>query len=503
MELLFAIAFSFGGLLFGCRRIARNNLDRRWEDAQKIDFPKAYGDARFSTDEDARKGNLLTGRGLWLAISKTSGRVFLYGGDAHLTAIGATGIGKARDVLVAMVLSLGSKTLIANDPKGQLMCICSKARLKVGPVYALNPFGLHPGLVSGVVSVSFNPMGLLRADDPLLAIKCDKIADGLILDSGRSEESFWNDGAKGLLSGLEMALVELGKQNEKNLTFLTDVLNGDVCGFCRDAVSRSGNRYVKMRLGPYAAQNAAEDRTLAGFIQTARTHTKFICNDVIGSSLAGSGFNFKELREKPSTLFLVLPVDASEDVASHYYRLAATSALSEMLAEDCLGKTPVTLLLDESGQMGYMASILQAMSIARGYGVQLVNVFTDLSQMIRIYHEGAKSFLANSAVNIFFGGAPDTETNEQVSKLGGQVEMISHTRNISTDRLTNEPIVTDGAGQVGVPLIRSEDVQNLAPDELLIVARGTKGILLAKRRPYWRTHPGQFGQDPYEKKGRR
>ena len=190
MELLFAIAFSFGGLLFGCRKISRNNFNRRWEDAQKIDFPKAYGDARFSTDDDARKGNLLTGRGLWLAISKTSGRVFRYGGDAHLTAIGATGIGKARDVLVAMVLSLGSKTLIANDPKGQLMCICSKARLKVVPVYALNPFGLHPGLVSGVVSVSFNPMGLLRADDPLLAIKCDKIADGLILDSGRSEESF-------------------------------------------------------------------------------------------------------------------------------------------------------------------------------------------------------------------------------------------------------------------------------------------------------------------------
>jgi type IV secretion system protein VirD4 len=497
MDSLDLLAFTFA-LLLAAAYMERRNFKKRWEKARKFDVPNTHGESAFTTDAEARKGKLLTGKGLWLAMSKTSGRVFRYGGDAHITAIGATGVGKARDWLVALVLTLGPKTLIANDVKGQLMCVTGRARRRIGPTLALNPFGIHAKEAKGVRQVRFNPMAQLTATDPLLAIKCDKIADGLVWDEGGSSDRFFNDGARELLSGLMMGAVELGTPEQKNLIFVIDILCGDLEGFCRLVMQKSTNPYTKMRLAPYASPTAAEDRTKQSIVTTARVNTGFMRNEVLGKSLSASDFTFKELRDKPSTLYLVLPVDASSDVFDRYYRLVMASALAETMSEGCLGKTPVLFLLDEAGQMGYMKSVLQALSIARGYGVQLLSVFTDFPTMNRIYRDGARSFLANSAINMFFGAA-DTETAEEISKLSGQRELINHTRNVSTDQRTGEPIVNDGASQVGVPLLRLDEVRDLPPDEVLILARGVKGVLKARRKPYWLTHPGKAGKDPYEK----
>ena len=490
---------SLVSIMLVCRRIEslKKAKQKRFEEAYKFEKPKVLGDARFSTDEDCKRGQLLTGKGLRLGYTQ-SGRLLTYAGVSHLLALGATGLGKGRDLLLGAIISLGKVTLIANDPKGQLLVVSQKARMLVGPVLSLNPYGLHKEVTKGVHHVRYNPMAQLRADDPMLGIRCDKIADGLIW-GGDERSRFWDDAAKELLAGIMMALVCHGEEKDRNLPTLCRVLCGDVYGYCRDVVALTKNRYIQDRIGPYAADGAADVRTIQDTVSTARVNTAFIRNEVLGPSLSASDFSFKSLRERPCSLFLVLPVNSS-DVCDRYYRLIFASALSEMLSEDCLGKTKVLFLLDEAGSLGRMKLLEDSITIVRGFGIQLWTVFTDVPQMKAIYGDRFRSFFANCGVKLFFP-ARDSVTAEEISQMSGQTEVLTQSRNIGLGH-DGEPTVTDGWSQHSRPLLLPHEATDLPGDELLIMS-DAKGMIRAKRRPYWKTHPGKFCPDPYETKKRR
>ena len=497
MEILFLFVITLVSVAGYMNQDNKKKKAARVKAAYTFEKPNVSGDARFSTDEDCKEGKLLTGKGLRLGYTQ-SGRLLTYAGDSHLLALGNTGVGKGRDLLLGAVLSLGKITLIANDPKGQLLVVSQKARRRVGPVYALNPFGMHKKATKGVHQVRYNPMSHLRADDPMLGIRCDKIADGLIW-GGDERSRFWDDAAKELLAGIMMALICHGEDEDHNLAALCRVLCGDIHGYCKDVVALTKNRYIQDRLGPYAAEGATDIRTIQDIISTARVNTAFIRNEVLGPSLSASDFSFKSLRERPCSLFLVLPVNVSE-VCDRYYRLIFASAFSEMLSEECLGKTKVLFLLDEAGSLHKMRTLEDAITIVRGYGIQLWTVFTDVPQMKDIYGDRFRSFFANTGVKLFFP-ARDTVTADEISRMSGLTEVLTQSRNVSIGD-DGEPKISDGWNQHGRPLLLPHEATDLPGDELLIVSNA-RGMIRAKRRPYWKTHPGQFCADPFETKKRR
>ena len=71
------------------------------------------------------------------------------------------------------------------------------------------------------------------------------------------------------------------------------------------------------------------------------------------------------------------------------------------------------LLLDEVGQLGRMEPIEHAVSLARGYGVQLWLPFQSLAQSEGCCGRKESSFLANAGRILTFGVA-DPETAEYV-----------------------------------------------------------------------------------------
>ena len=148
--------------------------------------------------------------------------------------------------------------------------------------------------------------------------------------------------------------------------------------------------------------------------------------------------------------------------------------------------------------MGRLSTLEQAVTSVRGFGIQLWSIFTDIPTMQRVYKEGFRSFLANCGICLFYP-PNDIVTCEEISKLSGTTEIVNQSRSWALDPATGEPRVTEGMGQHGRALLLPHQVRELGPSELLIVAQGVKGIIRAKRRPYWKTHPGKYCPDPYEK----
>ena len=138
-------------------------------------------------------------------------------------------------------------------------------------------------------------------------------------------------------------------------------------------------------------------------------------------------------------------------------------------------------------------------------GLQLWPVLQDLAQLESMYpNQGWRTFLSNSAVKIFFGGATlDKQTSEYISELCGKREMIVQSRSIREDRRTREVDVSDSGNTVWQELFQPHEVRRMSDREMIVFCEKVAGPIWATRKPYWETHRGQAGRNPYAPHGRR
>ena len=444
-----------------------------------------------------RKGNKKS-KGVRIGLSRDSGRVLHYPGAGHLITIAATRMGKGRDILIPALLEWNGSCIVI-DPKGELAAVTGHYRKKFGRVIVLNPFGIWHKHLRGLISARFNPLANLNPDSRSFGADADKLADAIVWHEGPGEESHWVTSARLLVSGVIMALVKEGQPHEKNLGAVRQVISGgDVFGFCREAM-KSHDPFIRQKLSRFAAVGAEENKEINGIISTADTQTGFIGNEAIADSLSGSDFRFRDLKRKPTTVYLVLPLEYL-DVCGKWFRLIVAAALSELLREE--RGVRVLAVMDEFAQLGALKAIQNAMGMAAGFGVTLWPVLQDLSQLAGLYPHTWETFLSNAGVRMFFGPR-DEKTAHYLSGMTGQTERRTISKSVSYQdqsegggRPGAVPNINLGFGQIGRPLMDAYETRQMDEDEMLLFVERVKGVVKAKRRPYWLDFKG-YGKNPY------
>jgi type IV secretion system protein VirD4 len=127
------------------------------------------------------------------------------------------------------------------------------------------------------------------------------------------------------------------------------------------------------------------------------------------------GIDFRNLKKRPTTIFLILPAERLTGCAV-WLRLAIESALRGLYRQ---GGVRTVFLLDEMAVMGHLKPIEDAIGLVRGYNVQILGVFQDLPQLKDAYKQRWDSFIANAGVVASFA-ANDVQTAEYLSKRTGQ-----------------------------------------------------------------------------------
>lgn len=480
--------------------LCRDDRAARIREQMEFSPSPVHGTARFASDDDLEDGGMF-GEGIRLGYSQESGTVIRHGGPGHLLTVAPSRSGKARDVLVPVLLEKGQGSIICLDGKGQLCAITAVHRRdRLGQVVvALDPFGIAKSLC-GVEASRYNPMATLVPGSRTLGVRSDKIADGLIWNE-HERENHWTESAKELVSGIMMALAEHGAPHEKNLAALREVIGGDVFGFCREAM-KSPNRFIRQKLSRYAAEGAEDNKEISGIISTAKTQTAFIGNEIISDSLSDSDFSFADLRQKATTVYLILPLD-DLDVCGKWFRLIFASALSELLRDEGRG-LPVLAILDEFAQLGALKAIENAMAMAAGFRLQLWPVLQDLTQLKKLYRESWETFLSNTGVRMFFR-PNDKTTSEYLSDLTGQCEVLGSAKSVSYRADTNwtvqgqEPQINTNFSQMPRKLMLPDEVRQLNATEMLLFSDSVSGVVRAGRWPYYATaeFDGLYSPDPY------
>jgi type IV secretion system protein VirD4 len=431
-----------------------------------------------------------------------------YKGGSHAVAIGQTGCGKFT-TLLAQVEACWDGSLFVIDPKGQQAAVVGPYLAEKGvEVSLLNSFNILPECFEGLEAVTYNPLMVIR-ESRFPATYCDKIGDGAFPVSDHETQPHFPESGQQLGTGLMLALACHSSAEENNLAVVRDLIcSADevLFGFCRRAVENTDNNFVRQKLSQFSydgtddgLKQLKENREIRSIISAARIQSKFIGNEVISAALRGEGtFRFKWLREKRRAVFCILPLSAI-DVCHRWFRLMFASAMAELLDEDSLGKLPVLCVLDEAAQLGRLTVLENAIAMARGFGVQFLSVFTDVPQMERIYTQGAfRSFMANCGVQVLLAGN-DSRTCSEISTMCGTTEVINYSHGVTHDP-TGSISVNNGANQIKIPLLQPHQVRELPRDECLIWAEGTRGVIRAKRVPYFKLPEFRnFRPDPYEK----
>src|SRR5271165_1813676 len=430
-----------------------------------------------------------------------AGNKIVYEGERHVLLFGPNGTGKGTRFLIPNLLSIEDRSIVVIDPKGELAAVTADYRRTVGEVVMLNPFN-----VLGLGSTGFNPLALLDPASPNFYDDAAALGEALIKVGDK--DPHWGESAQGLLVALLM-WEKMQKGADANLEHVRALLTEadewertfDAKGKAHDEIVR-GLRVTAADMvadGGYeiaslAARFTEQSNELASVRSTADTQTRWILSPPMRDDLKKEGVDFRKLKEKPTTVYVILPADRMR-THSVWLRLVIVSALRALYRP---GGLRTLLLIDEMPALGHLAPLEDAFGLVRGYKVQIAGICQDLAQLKALYNERWESFLANAGV--VQGFTPnDLTTADWMSRRAGQTTLVAE--NSSETRSMENGLRNLGTSwqQVGRALYLPQELMGFAEGSGLLFLAGMANGVRFFAPPYWKIEQcaGRAGRNPY------
>ncbi|HSW15732.1 MAG TPA: type IV secretory system conjugative DNA transfer family protein [Ramlibacter sp.] len=349
-------------------------------------------------------------------VAVDEGAPFVLPPEAHAMVVGPTGCGKGVSSIVPALLSHQGPAVVI-DPKGEAVAITRRAREAMGQrVIVLDPMRVTNGH-----SDAFNP---LESIDPGAVDAVDEAAALLQTlagpQAGLGREPFWILRAQHLLVGATLLVREQGESGDRSLCGvrrLIDTAAADPKALARRLASSSH---------PEAQQVAnvlevAADVTVGGIISVAQSMLEFLRGDQVAASVSRSTFDPDAItRGDPVTVYLVLPPHMLES-HGRLLRLWLAAMMGCIVRRRARPAQATLMLLDECAALGELPQLRQALTLLRGYGLQTITYWQDLSQLRQVYPQDWQSMVNNCRVLQFFG-APNLAAAREISDVVGGVD---------------------------------------------------------------------------------
>lgn len=384
--------------------------------------PKIHGSAHWSTSVDLRGAGLLRRHsGREIDLGAHAGQSINWDGESHLLTVAPTRTGKSTLQIVPNLLRYKGSALVL-DPKGELYAQTANWRREnVGPVYALNPFGM-PG-VAGTTNV-FNPLEIVEDSQ-----SARKLAE-MIYPRTNEQNAFFDNEAIGFLA----AAVELFALHRTGSERSLGALRDSITGVNQQLFDLLGEM-IKPGMPPSIANAAkgvmtkSKDTGKPRLMDSIAQHLSIWDHGGLRECTTGvSDFDFWDLKEKPCTIYLILPFEEIE-AYSTFVQMMLASALGAMLENKKVPDIPVLFVLDEFLTLAADNRFVSALRTHASAGVRLWFFLQDLPTLEQKYPTTWKSFLQAEARTFF--GTDDPYTSELISRYLGDTTVAYEVPDLS------------------------------------------------------------------------
>jgi type IV secretion system protein VirD4 len=457
-------------------RLEAARMERRIETARASG---RLGNGRLADIADLeRRGHFKTD-GIFLG--GFQGRLLFYNGDAPLLSYAMTGSGKGRDLILPNLAHLRDRSLFVLDQKDGENAFASAAHrttLGAGCIF-LNPCGLH-----GFPNTRINPLQLLvnivksggRIDTEAVE------AAQILLPTIHNDPNSWvRSGAVRMVATRAEYLAHF----EPECCTLSNIWR-----FVNADAEQMNIDFAMMR----TCGIEATERKSAAIHDTAGNAPKqfeayksdaidalspFEPGKVLADATDGHEFDFSVFKHKPTTAFLMMP---SEKNAAAYMSLIVNYVIETIARER--GPIRTTLILDEFPQLNRANSVLKALQVYRGKGIQPW-IFSQgrFSMEERWPRNIIKEFEDQSAVmTMKYVRDPDLLRDVELWSGNTTILMpgVSHSGGIVNSAGAN-------LGEAKRPVLQSEDI--IGRPELLIRFADLPHIVRADSVPFYAVDP--------------
>ncbi|MGD1923365.1 MAG: type IV secretory system conjugative DNA transfer family protein [Paracoccaceae bacterium] len=456
------MAYKPGDLLLGTLPVPSTEAAIRIEELREQQALIAIDTAR---DPDLRSAEIDALEDEIVALSETDLLEIGIDDDRHHLLVAGTRAGKTTTVLIPNLLRYPG-SVIATDPKGQLASSTALHRAKptkeggLGQrVLVMDPYGTSK--LPKDQHATWNPLDLIDEQDDEALDKAAGIAEALTVRTN-TENAHFDDSSRMWLKGLILFTAERhnGKATRTLITVYDYLMRGAPLERQRnvDSIPDAGDLTPFQYLLEMMRRSDAFDGVVAGaaeslltmgdrergsVLSTARRSMEFLERRPMRRLFASSSFNIDDLKTDPKgvSLYLCLPPQRMHD-CGRFLRMMISSVLERMyeIEEEPATGHPVLAMLEEFPVLGHMPLIEQAAGYAAGFGLKLMIVIQDLTQLQRHYREGWETFIGNAGCIQAFANN-DLTTLEYLSKKLGECEITQTTHNISTSTAlsTNDP----------------------------------------------------------------
>jgi type IV secretion system protein VirD4 len=384
-------------------------------------------------------------------------------GNRFVVIFGPPGSGKTFCVTAPNVLHHGAydtrRSIVITDPKGDLYRDTAAWMQKSGfEVLAFN-------LVNFDRSWAFNPMDLVQSPEDAQRLAATIVANTEGPHAGG--EAFWRHSEEALIACLVWyvkATLPPEEQHLGNVLNLAGAFAAD-----KELMDRCFQKYPATdpirRL--YAPVAGLEDKTRSGvFVGVTASRLKIWASDRIASLTAQSDFDIRQLGEKPTALYLIIPdADSTYRVLSSLFFDQVFQQLI-LLADEKGGRLPVEcrMILEELANIGRIPDLDKRLATVRSRGFIIEMVLQTLGQLKHVYGIDAYSTILGCSDTTLVLGANDLETARYVSDLLGRTTIKTASESVTqaerggsqgvSQQYTGRPLMTPeeimGKGEAGL-----------------------------------------------------
>jgi len=370
-----------------------------------------------------------------------------YAAEGHLVTFAPTGAGKGRNVIIPNLLTYEGPTIVV-DPKEENVDVTAEYRERFGPVYVLDPFRVCKD--ADRYFASLNPLDVItklemfspplireqRLQETVKEISYMFYPD----DASRNKQNeYWDLGAIGLIQGV---LYELIKSR-------TIPAEGKHLGTAKELIADS--TFPKLIADKFEAKTllSYSQNAMSAYLQgmgasniqympsIANTMLECISGQLVVDAIKKSTIDLIDIvNGRNCTIYIVIP---PQNLESHgvLLKIWILTLLTAVMRRRRIPAQRTLFLLDECAHLGYLESLQKAVTLMRGYGLQVWMFFQDINQL-KVDYNSWKTIVNNCAVVQAFGVPTPMSANElaEVLDIGGE-QLLGLDRGIQMLRVAN------------------------------------------------------------------
>ena len=470
-------------------------------DAKKLRKGIEYGSARWGTAEDIKP---YMSEDPWMNIPLTATEALTmesrpkqpkYARNKNIVVIGGSGSGKTRFFVKPSVMQMNC-SMVITDPKGTLIEECGKMLAKGPPkrdkdgnvikdksrkvVY--EPYVIKVlNTINFSKSLHYNPFAYIRSEKDIL-----KLVTTIIVNTKgegeKASEDFWVKAEKLLYTALIAFIWYEGKEEEKNLNTLLDLLNESETRE-EDETYQNPVDMLFEELEAKEPQHFAVRQYKKYKMAAGKTAKSILIS--CGARLAP--FDIAELREimsydemeldkigdRKTALFLIM---SDTDTTFNFVIAMLQSQLFNLLcdkADDVYGgRLPVhvRVIADEFANIGQIPQFDKLIATIRSREISASIILQSQSQLKAMYKDSADTILGNCDTTLFLGGKEKTTLKEMSELLGKETIDLYNT----SETRSNQKSFGLNYQKTGKQLMTEDEIAVMDGGKCILQIRGAR-----------------------------